>query len=42
LENPSDFPLVRSTFIKLVAETRNYPYTRPLCIMRKKDKTLKI
>jgi hypothetical protein len=33
LENPSDFPLVRSTFIKLVAETRNYPYTRPLGVI---------
>ena len=26
-ENPADFPLVRSIFSKLVARTRNYPYT---------------
>ena len=30
LENPTDFPLVRSIFIKLVACTRNYPYTKTL------------
>jgi hypothetical protein len=27
LENPADFPQVRSIFAKLVAETRNYSYT---------------
>lgn len=30
-ENPADFPLVRSIFSKLVACTRNYPYTNTLC-----------
>jgi hypothetical protein len=27
LENPTDFPLVRSIFSKLVTCKRNYPYT---------------
>ena len=33
LENPTDFPLVRSIFSKLVACTRNYPYTSTLVAM---------
>jgi len=32
-ENPTDFPLVRSIFSKLVARTRNYPYTNTLPII---------
>ncbi|XOL39803.1 hypothetical protein KCTC32420_00162 [Aequorivita nionensis] len=35
-ENPADFPLVRSIFSKLVAYTRNYPYTQR-CAQAKKD-----
>ena len=30
LENPSNCLLVRSIFSELIAETRNYPYTKPL------------
>lgn len=32
-ENPADFPLVRSIFSKLVACTRNYPYTNTLAFI---------
>ncbi len=32
-ENPTDFPLVRSIFNKLVACTRNYPYTNTLAVI---------
>ncbi|WP_206285899.1 hypothetical protein, partial [Yeosuana marina] len=32
-ENPTDFPLVRSIFSKLVACTRNYPYTNTLYLI---------
>jgi len=41
LENPTDFPLVRSIFSKLVACTRNYPYTKRWAAYKKSHRTVK-
>jgi len=42
VENPADFTLVRSFFAKLVACTRNYPYTSTLAFIMKKSLLLLI